>query len=180
VTSSEGPDAALLARIARRDDAALGELFDRYNGTVIALGTRILRDASEAEEVAQEIFLAVWRNPDAYVASRGSVKTWLLLMARSRALDRLRALKRRGRDRSIPVHEVELPFTDDIDATGERRTLVDRALAGLPAEQREALELAYFDGYTQSEIAQKTGAPLGTVKTRLRLAMMKLRQHMEA
>jgi RNA polymerase sigma-70 factor, ECF subfamily len=172
-----------MERIARRDEEALGELFDRYSGSIVALGARILRDAAEAEEVAQEIFLAVWRNPRAYEAPRGEVKTWLLLMARSRALDRLRALKRRGRDRSIPVDDVELvssgnPGTDAVE--GERRAFVARALAELPREQREALELAYFEGYTQSEIAERTATPLGTVKTRLRLAMMKLRQRMEA
>jgi RNA polymerase sigma-70 factor (ECF subfamily) len=142
------------------------------------LTTRILGDPDEAEDVLQEIFLHVWRNPRQFDETRGSAVTWLLVLARSRAIDRLRSLRRRGKDRHVAIEDHAIASAEDLERGAENAqqgAVVRRALAELPPDQRRALELAYFEGYTQSEIARMTGAPLGTVKTRLRQGMMKLR-----
>jgi len=178
MTAIDPSDAPLLDRIARGDSDALGALYDRHAPRVLGLTTRILSDREEAEDVLQEVFLQVWRAPGRFEASRGSALTWLLVLARSRAIDRLRALRRRGRDRHVEIGAAEVPAPGDLERdtqTSQEADTVRRVLAGLPADQRRALELAYFEGYTQSEIAALTGAPLGTVKTRLRQGMMKLR-----
>jgi RNA polymerase sigma-70 factor (ECF subfamily) len=172
-------DAPLLDRIARGDADALGALYDRHASRVLGLTSRILSDRDEAEDVLQEVFLQVWRAPARFDASRGSVLTWLLVVARSRAIDRLRALRRRGRDRHVDIAAVDVAAPGDPERetqTSHDADGVRRVLATLPADQRRALELAYFEGYTQSEIADLTGSPLGTVKTRLRQGMMKLRE----
>ena len=180
--SDPADDAPLLDRIARGDADALALLYDRYAPRVLGLTTRILGDPDEAEDVLQEVFLQVWRAPR-FDPSRGAVLTWLLVLARSRAIDRLRSLRRRGRDRQVDVAAADLPSGQDVErdaGSAQEGSAVRRALADLPAEQRRALELAYFDGYTQTEIAELTGAPLGTVKTRLRQGMMKLRDTFRA
>jgi len=171
-------DDGLIDRIGKGDADALALLYDRYASRVLGLTTRILGDRDEAEDVLQEVFLQVWRTPRQYDSARGSAGTWLLILARSRAIDRLRSLRRRGRDRHVPIDAQPLTSGEDLERAAETSqdgAAVRRALAELPDEQRRALELAYFGGYTQTEIAQMTGAPLGTVKTRLRQGMMKLR-----
>jgi RNA polymerase sigma-70 factor, ECF subfamily len=171
-------DLDLLERIARGDADALGALYDRHAPRVLGLTTRILSDPDEAEDVLQEVFLQVWRTPARFDPARGSVVTWLLVLGRSRAIDRLRSLRRRGRDLQVEIESVPLASGHDIEReaqTAQAGGAVRRALAGLPAEQRRALELAYFGGYTQTEIAELTRTPLGTVKTRLRQGMIKLR-----
>ncbi len=176
--TSDPSDAPLLERIARGDADALGVLYDRHAPRVLGLTARILSDRDEAEDVLQEVFLQIWRAPERFNASRGSVLTWLLVLARSRAIDRLRALRRRGRDRHVDIADVVVAASGDLERETQNSQDADgirRVLATLPADQRRALELAYFEGYTQSEIAELTGAPLGTVKTRLRQGMMKLR-----
>ena len=183
MTEAAHPDSLLLDRIARADPDALAALYDRYASRVLGLTTRILSDPDEAEDVLQEVFLQVWREPRRFDAARGSVLTWLLVLARSRAIDRLRALRRRGRDRQVDLAAADIPAGGDLERaaqTSQESDAVRQVLAQLPADQRRALELAYFDGYTQSEIAQLTGAPLGTVKTRLRQGMMKLRDGFRA
>lgn len=180
--SDPAADAPILDRIGRGDADALALLYDRYAPRVLGLTTRILGDRDEAEDVLQEVFLQVWRAPR-FDPSRGAVLTWLLVLARSRAIDRLRSLRRRGRDRQVDVAAADLPSGQDVErdaGSAQEGSAVRRALADLPAEQRRALELAYFDGYTQTEIAELTGAPLGTVKTRLRQGMMKLRDTFRA
>jgi len=177
--TADPSDAPLLDRIARGDADALGALYDRHAPRVLGLTTRILSDADEAEDILQEVFLQVWRAPERFDAARGSVLTWLLVLARSRAIDRLRALRRRGRDRHVDIAAVEVAASNDLERETQNSRDADgirRVLATIPADQRRALELAYFDGYTQSEIAALTGAPLVTVKTRLRQGMMKLRE----
>ena len=177
--TTEAADTALLDRIEGGDADALASLYDRHAARILGLTTRILGEAGEAEDVLQEVFLQVWRSPRRFDPSRGAVLTWLLVLARSRAIDRLRALRRRGRGREVPIEETPLSSSEpDLEAkveTARAGTVIRRALGELPAEQRRALELAYFGGYTQSEIADLTGAPLGTVKTRLRQGLMKLR-----
>ena len=174
-------DLALLRRVAVREEAALTELYDRYAPLLLAVVRRILGAAAEAEEVLQEAFFQAWLQADRYDPSRSSVSTWLVLIARSRALDRLRARRSHDRAAAAPAADPVAPRHESSAGESrvlhsERRERVRGALAELPAEQREVLELAFFGGLSQSEIATTTGAPLGTVKTRALLAMKKLRQ----
>jgi RNA polymerase sigma-70 factor (ECF subfamily) len=172
-------DADLVTRVADGDEIALATLYSRHAGTLLALGLRILGAAGEAEDVVQETFLQVWRQAARYDPTRSSVNSWLVLIARSRAIDRLRS--RRVAERIVlaaegGAGEVDTsPGADRNVFFAERRARIRQALAALPAEQREVIELAFFRGLTQSEIALETSTPLGTVKTRTLLAMKKLR-----
>ena len=176
-------DAALVARMRTGDERALGELYDRWEDAVRVCALSIVDEAAEAEDVVEDVFWQAWRQRGRFDAERGSVSTWLLTIARSRALDRVRA-RRRSRETSgleeLELSGVEASLAQNdplVDAErGERSRMVRRALQDLPAEQRESLELAYFEGLSQTEIAARTGNPLGTVKTRMRLAMQKLRE----
>lgn len=178
--SSQDADRALVARIERRDPAALGDLYDRYGSRLAGLAYRILGENGEAEEVLQEVFLYVWRAASSFDGSRGSVLAWLIVATRSRAIDRLRARRGGARGRLRPLDEApEAASAEDVESTVAGRqwqTLCRSAIAELPEDQRRALELAYFEGLTQQEIAERTGIPLGTVKTRVRLGLMKLRE----
>lgn len=173
-------DAELLARIAERDESALGALYDRFAPTLLAICARILGSSGDADDVVQEVFLQVWRQASRYDPARSSVSGWLSLIARSRAIDRLR--NRRVADRVAAESHAEDPRTDASPEglrnvfLAERRARIEGALQALPAEQREVIELAFFRGLTQNEIAERTGTPLGTVKTRTLLAMKKLRK----
>lgn len=160
----------LLRRIEAGDRAALADLYDQHAPLVNALCLRILRDRAEAEEVLQEVFLQAWRQAGRYDPARGSVTSWLAVIARSRALDRLRrrAARREAPEEAIPV-TIEMPRTAEAIAVRE-------ALQALPPTQRRALELAYYEGLTQVEIAERTGQPLGTIKTRMRTALLRLRE----
>jgi RNA polymerase sigma-70 factor (ECF subfamily) len=179
-TATDAGDAALVRRMSGGDERALGALYDRWSAAVYALVLQIVRDAAEAEDVVEDVFWQSWRQAARYEPSRAGVSTWLLTIARSRALDRLRSL-RRAREETVPITSAAESVassgaTPAVDAElSEERVLVAAALRELPAEQREALELAYFGGLSQTEIAARTGQPLGTVKTRMRLAMQKLR-----
>lgn len=183
-------DLLLLRRMQAGDEAALGEFYDRWFPLVSALIARMLKSASDVEDVVEEAFWQVWRQAQRYSSDRGSVQTWLLTIARTRALDRLRA-SRRTREESIddalaPAGEFSVAATSSagdpsIDVElAERRHLVLAALSELPREQREVVELGYFGGLSQSEIAQHTGQPLGTIKTRMRLALQKLRDRLSS
>jgi RNA polymerase sigma-70 factor (ECF subfamily) len=171
------------------DERALGELYDRWSAVARALAFRIVGDRDEAEDVVEETFWQLWRQAERFDASRGSVSTWLATVTRSRALDRRRALERRREERGGDAEVALEPALADAPVASEpsvdpsahaehaeRRALVAAALRELPAEQRQAVQLAYFDGLSQSEIAEQLGQPLGTVKTRMRLAMQKLRE----
>jgi RNA polymerase sigma-70 factor (ECF subfamily) len=174
-------DIELLRRMAGGDEQALGTFYDRWNSLVHAVVLRIVRQRSDVEDVVEEAFWQAWRQSGRYEPSRGSVQTWLLTIARSRALDRVRAVKRLREEPLVgDGGEVVVEQAAEGDAStdaesAERRTIVLAALAELPAEQREALELGYYRGLSQSEIAERTGQPLGTIKTRMRLAMQKLK-----
>lgn len=177
-------DAAIISRMATRDESALGALYDRWADAVSALVVRIVRDESEAEEVVEAVFWQAWQQAERYSIERGAPGAWLLSMARSRSLDRLRALRRRRdeqpADDSIFDNQPAVgdPLSD-LDAS-ERAARVVAALQMLPDEQREVLELAYFEGLSQTEIAERLAQPLGTIKTRARLGLRKLRDRLEA
>jgi RNA polymerase sigma-70 factor, ECF subfamily len=171
-------DVELLKAIAARDEAALAQLYDRYRTILFGLLMRILSNREEAEDVLQEVFLQVWRKATDFDERRGRPFTWLVTLARSRGIDRLRTLAARVRVAEAGAREVSEAVSDAaIDAfKSEQRGLVSDALAKLPDEQKRPIMLAYFDGLSQSEIATRTGAPLGTVKTRMRTGMIRLRE----
>jgi RNA polymerase sigma-70 factor (ECF subfamily) len=172
-------DAALLRQVGDRQPAALDALYDRYAPTLLALGRRILGSLSDAEEVLQEVFLHVWNHAGRYDAGRSSVSTWLILITRSRAIDRLRTRKvvERTHETSAQENFVEHASPEGVETVfiHERRERVRSELGKLPEEQRQVLEMAFYEGLSQSEIAAKADLPLGTVKTRTLLAMKKLR-----
>ena len=171
-------DVALLNAIAARDEAALAQLYDRYDRILFGLLMRILNNREEAEDVLQEVFLQVWRKAADFDEKRGRPFTWLVTLTRSRGIDRLRTLAARARVAVAGAREVSDEVSDAAtDAfKSEQRGLVSDALAKLPDEQKRPIMLAYFDGLTQTEIATRTGAPLGTVKTRMRTGMIRLRE----
>ena len=181
VNGSNAEDVALMRRIVEADETALGALYDRWVRSLYSLVLHLLKDPDEAEDVVEETFWQAWKKADSYEPSKGAVSTWLLTIGRRKALDRLRAKKRSGTD-TVPgdFNFADLPSTAPDPATevegAELREQVRTALSELPDEQREVLELGYFSGLSQSEIAEATGQPLGTVKTRMRLAMQKLRE----
>ena len=173
-THSHEEDVELLSRVTRGDERAMAILFDRYSKIVYSVGLRVLRDAAAAEDVMQEIFMQIWRNPESFVATKGSLGGWLSVVARNRAIDTLR--RRRP---SEQVEELNLPASLNLAEESERNLMMERARAvviKLPMEQRKTLEMAFFDGLTHSEIAEMTGDPLGTVKTRIRSALITLRK----
>jgi RNA polymerase sigma-70 factor (ECF subfamily) len=195
VPNDSDSDAALVARMAAGDEQALGVLYDRWATTVHTLAYYLLGQADDAEDAVEETFWQAWREAGRYDASRGAVSTWLSTIARSRALDRQRARRRRAEEPLegvVPSSDGSGGIAGSRSATAnpqqeaeasERARDIAAALETLPAEQREVIELAYFGGLSQSEIATRTSLPLGTVKTRARLALEKLRaplaQHRE-
>jgi RNA polymerase sigma-70 factor (ECF subfamily) len=172
-------EAALMERLAEGEVAALGMLYDRYRAVAYALALRITADAQSAEDVVQDAFLGVWSHARGYAAARGSVRTWLLSIVHHRAIDLVR---RRRPVASLPLAgdptDPALSVADPWPEVAGRldRDRIRAALARLSDVQREALELAYFGGLTQVEIAERVGAPLGTVKSRLRLGLLALRR----
>ncbi|HEY0784588.1 MAG TPA: sigma-70 family RNA polymerase sigma factor [Acidobacteriaceae bacterium] len=171
-------DVALLAGVEQGDAGALTLLFDKYSRLVYSVALRVLHDASAAEDVVQEIFMQVWRNPRAFSADRGSLGGWLAILARNRSID----VQRRRRP-SDSVEDVVLTSSFDLAATAEKNILLEKAqgwIEALSDEQRETLRMAFFEGLTHAEIADKTGSPLGTIKTRIRRALQTLRKAAEA
>jgi len=174
-------DGELLAGVRAEEMRALELLYDRYAGYVNAIALRILGDFSEAEEVTQDVFWQVWRMAVRYDPERARFSTWLFTIARSRALDRIRQRSARSRIEHAPSSEPRGGGEDpeEIAFVAERRRFVLEILAELPAPQREALELCFFQGLTHKEAATKTGAPLGTLKTRVKMAIEKLRGRLQ-
>jgi len=182
-SASDAGDRALVLRIERRDSDALAALYDRYSARLLGLALRIVMDPTEAEEVLQDVFFQVWRVAGSYDASRGPVLAWLLVLTRSRAIDRVRARRPAARAGVRRLDDVAEPrSSEDVEAgsvTREWEALCRAAIAELPPDQHRALELAYFEGLTHQEIAERTSSPLGTVKTRVRLGLMKLRERVQ-
>jgi RNA polymerase sigma-70 factor (ECF subfamily) len=174
---SQTSDNDLLHAVARGDESALAACYDRYRLILFGLILRILNDRQEAEDILQEVFLQVWRRASDFDEARGRAFTWLVTIARSRALDRLRAAGSRARLAEEAAQEPAFEIGDAaLDAVkSETSTIVRSALAELTDEQRKVLLLAYFEGLTQTEIAERLGDPLGTVKTRMRSGLIKLR-----
>jgi RNA polymerase sigma-70 factor (ECF subfamily) len=170
-------DVELLHAIARGDEAALARLYDNYRVILFGLLVRILNSREEAEDILQDVFIQVWRRAKDFNENRGRPFTWLVTLTRSRAIDRLRLLGARQRLVSGAAQEQTESVSDALTDTIKvaQKEIVRRALAELPEEQRHTLVLAYFEGLTQAEIASKLNAPLGTVKTRMRSGMIKLR-----
>ncbi len=175
-------DEELMQRLLHKDKRAFEAIFDRYGDLVYSTSLRVLRDAHLAQDVSQEIFVRLWRKPESYVAERGRFLTWLISVTRNRAVDEIRSRSRRLRhetaspeeqEREIPAGEANDPALNA--QLAEQARTVRAALTELPPEQRQVIELAYFGGLTQQEISDRLDQPLGTVKTRIRLGMQKLR-----
>jgi RNA polymerase sigma-70 factor (ECF subfamily) len=173
-TGDDASDAPLLARVQAGDERAMASLYDRYSRIVYSVALRVLRDPAASEDVLQEVFMQIWRNPSSFIAARGSLGGWLSIIARNRSIDTIRRKRP-----SVDVDDVALASPFNLADEAERNTLMERARAiivQLPREQRKTLEMAFFDGLTHSEIAEITGDPLGTVKTRIRSALLTLRK----
>lgn len=173
----------LIKRMVQGDQAALSQLYDRYARVMYSLAFKILGSVEEAEEAVLDVFAKAWRTAERYDASRSRVDSWLFLMTRSRSLDRLRQRQRQAKVVEAAKSKAQVSSSDvpnDALIIAERRTVVTQALAELPDEQRLVIELAYYKGFSQSEIAKQTGLALGTVKTRIRLGLRKLKQALAA
>ena len=175
----------MLRAVARGDESAFSRVYDRYGGILLGLLLRILRSRAEAEDVLQEVFLQVWQQAPSFDPARGRAFTWLATLARSRAIDRLRAVDSRERaaQRSAegaPPDGEGVSWADEDAIRAERAEAVRRALAELPEEQRQVLVLAYLEGMSQTEIAAAKNQPLGTVKTRTRAGLKKLSESLRA
>ena len=169
-------DEALLALCSRADENALGELYDRYGRVAYGLALRIVRDRALAEDAVQEAFLAVWRSAGAFLAEQGKPSTWILTLVHRRAVDLVRREERR---RAEPLEDTDHPTGEATDEEAWLRTqrqVVQEALRKLPPEQREAIELAYYGGFTQSELAERLALPLGTIKSRMFTGLKRLRE----
>jgi RNA polymerase sigma-70 factor, ECF subfamily len=176
-TTADLNDWSLLERIRQKDEGALSVLYDRYSGLVYSEAKRILRDAGAAEEILQDLFYQVWRTAERFDAARGSLAGWLLVAARNRAISKLR--RKSGKTEELEENGVLLGA--NVETAAMQKVLLEKvrtALGTLPEGQREAMEFAYFAGMSHSEIAEKTGEPLGTIKTRIRTAMETLKRVM--
>ena len=178
VSGSKAPDhqddAALIARMRAGDQSAMGDLYDRYSGVVYGVALRVLANTTAAEDVVQEVFLQLWRNPQAFDADRGRLAPWLAVIARNRAIDHLRK-----RPQEDDIDELPISTGVDLENDAAQKLAIEKirgVLAQIPPDQRKTLEMAFFEGMTHTEIAGKTGEPLGTVKTRIRTGLLALRK----
>jgi RNA polymerase sigma-70 factor, ECF subfamily len=168
-------DDALLEAVARSDEAALAELYDRFGRIAYGLALRVLRDSALAEDAVQDAFLNVWRSADRFQAGRAKASTWVLTFVHRRAVDLVRREERRRTEPEEAAPEPAGPGADEDVERRSKREVVQDALRRLPPEQREAIELAYYGGYTQSELAERLGEPLGTIKSRMFSGLQRLR-----
>lgn len=170
-------DAAVVSAIRDGDESGMAELYDRYSGIVYSVALRVLADTGAAEDILQEVFMQLWRNPGLFDSSRGNLGPWLAVIARNRAIDGLR--KRRN---ETDIEDVVISVEPDLASEAARSAAMSKVrtvLGGMAAGQRKALEMAYFEGLSHSEIATKTGEPLGTIKTRIRNGLLMLRKAFE-
>lgn len=180
IDASNLDDEGLLAAIQQGDEDALAELYDRYGRLAFGLAYRILGERGTAEDVVQEAYLSVWRRSTSFRADRGSARAWLMSIVHNAAIDRRRGRFKREQE-AVPIDDMEFKLeseADDAFAVVSEQIEAEQirsALGSLPTEQRQAIELAYFGGFTQQEISERTGTPLGTVKSRMRLGLQKLR-----
>ena len=181
-------DEELMERVGGQDLAAFNVIYDRYGDLVYSVSLRVVGDTHVAQDVTQDVFVRVWRRPELFDRTRGKFITWLLSVARNRSIDERRSHGRRLRREALPPtteEEEVLPSNDERDdpalatVLADERRAVRKALDVLPPEQKLAIQLAYFGGLTQAEVAEKLGQPLGTVKTRIRLGMQKMRGALE-
>jgi RNA polymerase sigma-70 factor, ECF subfamily len=171
-------DSMLISRVRAGDEDALAALHDRYAQVVYSVALRVLGETTQAEDILQEIFLQLWRNPQTFDSNRGSLGAWLAVITRHRAIDHLR--RRRP---ETDIEDVIVAVDTHLEQTTDRNMTISKVRAAvehLPAEQRKPLEMAFFQGLTHSEIASKTGEPLGTIKTRIRTALLTLRKALAA
>jgi RNA polymerase sigma-70 factor (ECF subfamily) len=177
-TNAIPSDLALVMAIRSGDQGAMAALYDRFSSIVYSVALRVLQDTGAAEDVLQDIFMQLWRNPGAFDSSRGNMAAWLAVIARNRAIDALR--RRRPQD---DIGDVVVSVETDLASEADRSRAMEKvrhAMSGMPSPQRSALEMAYFEGLTHVEIAEKTGEPLGTVKTRIRAGLLSLRKVLAA
>lgn len=170
-------DQQLMDRLRGRHADALSQLYDLYSTVVYSVAMRVLRDSAAAEDVMQEVFLKLWQQPETFADQRGSLCGWLAVVTRNRAIDRIR-----GSRRLENVEDLQLSNSVDLGAEAEREILLGKVrgvLDTMPEDQRQAVEMAFFEGHTHTEIAQQTGQPLGTVKTRIRSALISIRKALE-
>jgi RNA polymerase sigma-70 factor, ECF subfamily len=169
----------LIQQVAKQDRDAFSQLYDRFSTLVFTLAMRMLKARSDAEDLLQEVFVQVWRQAQSYSVERGSPEAWIINIARSRAIDKIRSIRRMQKSFVLTDDPAQAESSDNVEssaAESETRLAMNSALANLPDTQRKVLELAYFDGLTQSEIADRLAEPLGTVKTRMRSGIQKLRE----
>lgn len=189
-SASQAEDISLLARLTERDEQALLQLYRKYQRLVYSLALRVLREEAEAQELLQEVFLHVWEKASLFNSERGTFEAWLLTLTHHRAIDvlRTRRFKQQASEERVDPDVLaglatqetisdRSGLTDSIEI--DERVRVQSALEEISKEQREVLELAYYEGYSQSEIAERLGIPLGTVKTRMRQGMIKLSNHLK-
>jgi len=168
----------LIQRAAAQDREAFSQLYDRFSSLVFSLAMRMLRAQSDAEDLLQEVFMQVWRQAGSYSQERGSPEAWIINIARSRAIDKLRAIRRRDKSFILTDDPAAAESPDNVESAvgeSEAKLAMNSALANLPEAQRRVLELAFFSGLSQTEIAERLAEPLGTVKTRMRAAIQRLR-----
>jgi len=168
----------LIRQVANQDRDAFSYLYDRFSSLVFTLAMRMLRARSDAEDLLQEVFVQVWRQAQSYSVQRGSPEAWIINIARSRAIDKIRSIRRMEKSFVLTDDPARAESSDNVEssaAESEARMAMNSALANLPDTQRKVLELAYFDGLTQTEIANRLAEPLGTVKTRMRSGIQRLR-----
>ena len=171
--------ASLIQQIAMQNRDAFSQFYDRYSPLLYSLAMRMLRVQSDAEDLLQEVFVQIWRQAQSYSAERGSPEAWILNIARSRAIDKIRSIRRMEKSFVLTGDPASAESSDNVETSAvesESKLAMNSALANLPESQRRVLELAYFDGLTQSEIAGRLAEPLGTIKTRMRAGIHRLRE----
>lgn len=170
-------DQQLMQQIRERRPEALSRVYDLYSTLVYSIAMRVLRDGAAAEDIMQEVFLKIWQQPDSFADQRGSLCGWLAVVTRNRAIDRIR-----GGRQFENVDDLQLSNHFDLGAEAEREIMLEKVrtvLDTMPSDQRQAMEMAFFEGHTHTEIAEQTGQPLGTVKTRIRTALISIRKALD-